>query len=124
VIPAHGYFLIGGAAYTENPMIDAKLSSGITDAASLTLNQSGAVVDALCFYVDAASQGAFGPSFHCEGTPVPNLPHTNQSTPLSNVDASLERKPGGASGACTDTGDNASDFSAKAPADPQSSTSP
>jgi hypothetical protein len=40
-----------------------------------------------------------------------------------NVDASLERKPGGSAGNCTDTGDNAADFAAVMPANPQSSAS-
>jgi hypothetical protein len=43
---------------------------------------------------------------------------------MAGTDASIERKPGGAGGNCTDTGDNASDFTAQTPATPMSTASP
>jgi hypothetical protein len=124
VIPAHGHFLIVGLAYTQSPAKDASLSSGITDAASIILRQGTTTIDALCYAYDATTQAAFDATFQCAGTPVSNLPHDNQSSTTSNVDVSIERKPGGAGGNCTDTGDNAADFATTTPATPMSSTSP
>jgi hypothetical protein len=123
IIPAHGHFLIAGTAYTEMPAADEALSSGITDATSLRLSQSGAVVDAVCYAFDATSQMPFtsDATYTCEGTPVTN-PHNNATS--TNTDASIERKPGGAGGNCTDTGNNSADFAALMPANPQSSASP
>jgi hypothetical protein len=59
-----------------------------------------------------------GVGFTCEGTPVMNPAGT------SNVDESMERRPGGALGSCTDAGDNAADFRELIPAQPQSTASP
>ena len=123
-IPAHGHFLIAGAGYAQAPAADASLSSGIPDAASLVLTHAGATVDALCYAYDAATQAAFDPSFTCAGTPASNLPHDDKSSAASNVDASLVRKPGGAGGNCTDTGDSAADFVTETPAQPESTASP
>jgi hypothetical protein len=124
VIPAHGYFLVAGLTYAQSPAKDAQLSSGITDAASIIVRQGTTVLDAICFYQDATTQAAYDATFTCEGTPVSNLPHDGKSTASSNVDASLERLPGGAGGNCTDTGDSASDFVTRMPASPRSSASP
>jgi hypothetical protein len=51
---------------------------------------------------------------------VNNLPHDNAMSVAGNVDASIERKPGGALGNGTDTGSNVADFTgAVTPANPQ-----
>jgi hypothetical protein len=49
-------------------------------------------------------------------------PHDNTSS--TDVDASVERKPGGVGGNGQDTGDNAADFSTAMPANPQDLASP
>jgi hypothetical protein len=122
-IPAWGHFLIAGSNYAGPPLADAALTSGITDASSVRLVHGTSTVDALCFSFDTTTTAAYDATYTCEGTPVDNLPHDNSNTTASNVDASIERKPGGSAGNCTDTGDNASDFVALMPAKPQSSTS-
>ncbi len=116
-IPAWGHYLIGGTAYAGSPAADDALSSGITDSAGLQLVQSGTTVDAVCYYSGA---NPFDATFTCEGTPVVN-PHDNSTA--TNVDASIERAPGGSGGNCTDTGDNAADFISQMPSTPQSTTS-
>ncbi len=123
-IPPWGHFLIAGAAYTETPAGDQPLTTGLPDAASLWLVHSGATVDAVCYAYDTATQAAFDASFTCAGTAVSNLPHNNASSAASDVDASIARKPGGAGGNCTDTGDNEADFVAQSPATPESTASP
>ncbi|MFT3769995.1 MAG: lamin tail domain-containing protein [Minicystis sp.] len=122
VIPAHGHFLIAYTGYTQAPAADEALSSGITDATSLRLVQSGTMVDAVCYAFDTASQMPFlsDATYTCEGMPATN-PHNNATT--TNDDASIERKPGGAAGNCTDSGDNATDFALTMPATPMSSQS-
>ncbi len=57
-------------------------------------------------------------NYVCEGAPISNLPHNNGSPAGSNVDQSLERKPGGAFGNRKQTFDNPTDWQATAPADP------
>ena len=61
------------------------------------------------------------PGFICEGTPVNNLPHNDSNA--SNVDASLERKPGGSSGNLQDTNDSALDFNNNPTPDPHNLSS-
>jgi hypothetical protein len=122
VIPAHGHFLIttitGTGPYSQSPAPDEALSSGITDATSLRLTNNGALVDAVCYAFDATSANVFttDTTYTCEGAPITTNPHNNSTT--TNVDASIERKPGGTAGNCTDTGDNASDFIVQMPATP------
>jgi hypothetical protein len=123
VVPAWGHFLIGGTSYTETPAADSSLSSGITDASSLELVQSGTTVDAVCYYFDSTTLAAFDATYTCEGTPVSNLPHDNTTAGASDSDSSIERAPGGTGGNCTDTGNNSADFVTQAPATPQSTTS-
>ncbi len=60
----------------------------------------------------------------CQGAGVSNLPHNNNSTASSNVNVSVERKPGGALGNGQNTSDNAADFTGNVPSNPQSTTSP
>ncbi len=118
-VPAWGHYLITGSSYTESPASDDTLSSGVTDATSLKLVQSGTTVDAVCYYFGTTNP--FDSTYACEGTPVVN-PHDN--TTSTDVDASIVRKPGGAAGNCTDTGDNASDFQTSTPATPLDTSSP
>ena len=122
-IPSHGHFLIVGSAYAQSPAGDETLTSGITDATSVKLTHSGAVVDAVCYAFDAATSASFAtdPTFSCEGTPVTN-PHNNATA--TNDDASIERKLAGNAGSCNDTGDNAADFFTQMPATPQNAMSP
>jgi hypothetical protein len=126
VIPAHGHFLIVGTAYVESPAGDEPLTTGITDATSLQLVQGGASVDAVCYAFDAATDMPFltDATYTCKGAPANNLPHNNGTAGASNSDVSIERKPGGAGGNCTDTGDNSADFATQMPATPMSSQSP
>ncbi|MFO0762735.1 MAG: hypothetical protein U0359_40230 [Byssovorax sp.] len=125
VIPSHGHFLITNATgYTQMPAGDESLKSGITDATSLELLQSGAVIDAVCYAFSAGTKATLmGAGYVCEGMPADNLPHKDTSG-VGDADVSIQRKPGGALGNCTDTGDNASDFVTTTPAEPQNSQSP
>ncbi|MFT3766682.1 MAG: DUF4215 domain-containing protein [Minicystis sp.] len=122
VIPAHGHFLIAFTGYTQMPAPDEALSTGITDATSLRLMHSGTKVDAVCYGFDTTSKAPFttDATYTCEGAPVTN-PHNNATA--TNADASIERKPGGSAGNCSDTGDNATDFATLMPANPQNSQS-
>ena len=126
VIPAHGHILFTGSDYNAATTNDDVLSVGITDASSVLLLHNGNVVDALCFYYDAATLALYSTdlTYICEGTPVSNLPHNNTASGSSNTDASLERKPGGALGNAQDTGDNASDFASGVSPDPHNLASP
>jgi len=123
-VPAWGHFLLAGAGYTEMPAADEALSIGIVDAASLLLVHAGTTVSAVCYAYNATTLAAFDTTFTCAGTPASNLPHDNTSSAGSDTDASLARRPGGAAGNCTDTGDSAADFVASTPASPRSSASP
>jgi len=123
-IPPYGHYLIVGSSYTQLPAGDDMLSSSITDAGSVRLLNGTAVVDAICYYFDATTQLAFTGDYSCEGSPVSNQPHDNSSTATSNVDVSLERKPGGTGGNCTDTDDNTADFDIASPAYPENTQSP
>jgi hypothetical protein len=124
VVPAWGHYLIAGTGYAQMPAADAALSSGIPDSAGVQLLQAGQVVDAVCYGYNPTTLAAFDATFACAGTPVSNLPHDNISSAASDVDASIVRRPGGPAGNCTDSGDNAADFTAASPATPTSSTSP
>jgi hypothetical protein len=124
VIPSKGHVLIVGTGYAQSPAADAALSAGITDAASVRLLYMGATVDSVCYYYNTSTLTSLqGAGFTCEGTPVTNLPHNDGTSIASNSDASIERKPGGALGNCTDAGDSATDFSNIAPAAPQNAAS-
>jgi Cys-rich repeat protein len=131
-IPPHGHTLYANSAAVggyNNSAVKADVigattagyATGIPDAAAVLLVHGAGTkpVDALCFYIDATTQstltGCSAAYDYCEGNAVLN-PHDN--TPATNVDASLERKPGGAMGNTADTNDNASDFMATKPADP------
>ncbi|HVY49804.1 MAG TPA: lamin tail domain-containing protein [Minicystis sp.] len=125
-IPAYGHFLATGSHYDGGVAGDATFSSGVTDAASVVLRHGAEVVDAVCFSFNAATQSnltSCATPYVCRGTPASNLPHDNTAHAGSNVDASLERGPGGASGNGDDTSDNATDFASNAAPTPQSTTS-
>jgi hypothetical protein len=124
VIPPWGHFLVAGLSYTQSPLNDDSLIAGLTDAGGLRLVKGTTVLDTVCLYYDAVTEAALNASFGCAGTPVSNLPHNNAGGAASNVDVSVERKPGGSLGNCTDTGDNASDFMTQAPATPMNTSSP
>jgi hypothetical protein len=112
--------LLASAAYTQMPAADEQLSAGITDASGVRLSQSGTVIDAVCYAYDAASATPFtnDATYTCEGAPITNNPHNNATN--TNVDASIARSPTG----CSDTDDNATNFTSVSPANPQSSASP
>jgi hypothetical protein len=119
-IPANGHFLITGTSYTQMPVGDDTLSTGITDAASLRLVHVSTTVDAVCYSFSPSTLSALqGATFTCEGTPVSNLPHNDKTT--GNGDVSIERAPGGTKGNCTDTDDNSADFVSQSPATPENS---
>jgi hypothetical protein len=123
-IPSHGHFLIANTGYAQLPAKDdASVTSGITDASSVVLKKTAAVIDAVCYGFSAATKATLGGvGYLCEGMPADNLPHNN--TPgVGDADVSIQRLPGGALGNCIDTGDNAVDFFTTTPAAPQSSTS-
>ncbi len=121
-IPAKGHFLITGGAYAQSPAGDDTLSQSITDAASLSLEHNGTKIDSVCFYYDALTLGyEQNLGYPCEGMPVFN-PHDD--TTGTNVDKSIERKPGGAAGNCTDTDDNLTDFTISKPSTPENAASP
>jgi hypothetical protein len=122
-IPSHGHFLVAGNTYSQKPLGDATLLSGIGDASSVRLLQGGVVVDSVCFAYSQATASILttpGNGYTCNGSPADNSPHNDTSTLASNVDQSVERKPGGAAGNCTSTGDDSADFLKTSPAAPQS----
>lgn len=123
-IPAFGHFLIGGSAYVSSPGVDESLAAGITDASSLRLVQSSVTIDAVCYAFDATIAAVFtnDATYTCEGPPMAQNPHDNTNS--TNTDSSIERKPGGSNGNCTDTDQSAADFAVTAPSTPQSSQSP
>jgi hypothetical protein len=133
VIPPHHHFLIAGWEYAQMPaadapMINSDVTASLADAGSIRLTFSGNTVDAVCFAYDAGSAmtlaGGCTVGYICHGMPVSNLPHDGSSGMTSAVDVSFERKPGGAAGNATDTGDNKSDFQKAVPANPQNLMSP
>jgi hypothetical protein len=122
VIPSHGHILYANntaPAYNGAVTADATYAAGFTDASSLVLLHGGTVVDAMCFSYDASSlavlTGCSAP-YTCMGTPVVN-PH--DGTAATNMDTSLERRPGGPLGNMTSTGDSAADFVTTQPASPR-----
>jgi hypothetical protein len=129
VIPPHGHILYANAAgFSESAATPADgtypMIYGIPDAASVILVHGNAVVDALCYYYDATTQatlGCPGNPYTCSGTPVMS-PHDN--TTSTDVNSSLERRPGGSSGNTQNTQDNAADFITTTPADPHDLASP
>jgi hypothetical protein len=94
----------------------------ISDAASLRLVHAGVPVDVVCYFFDPTTlMELTTKGYMCAGTPVFN-PHDN--TTSTDVDTSIARKPGGVAGNCTDTGDNAADFTLMSPSTPADTASP
>ena len=125
-LPAWGHFLIVGSGYSETPAGDETLSNGITDSASVILNHGNSTVDAVCYYATNLTLAVATTDYAtatCEGTPVSNAPHSDNSGAGSDVDSSIVRKPGGSGNNCTDTNDSAADFVSEMPAVPRSSAS-
>jgi hypothetical protein len=123
-IPSHGHILYANAnGYSESGTVPEdgtySASFGIPDASSVLLFHGAALIDVVCFYFDAATEGALtgctADPYTCAGTPVMN-PHDN--TTASDNNMSLERKPGGAGGNAVNTHQSAADFSVDATADP------
>lgn len=124
-IPPHGHFLITGSNYADSVSPDDKLAVGITDAASMRLRQNGANVDVVCYYHanDPGSATSFlnFVDYDCAGLALGN-PHNDAAS--TDTDASLERKPGGTAGNCTDTGNNGKDFVVQVPSTPEDRQGP
>jgi hypothetical protein len=121
-IHAHGYLLLAGSGYTQTPDPDDHLSVGLTDAASLVLQQVFTPIDTICFYHDATTQFDLANAFFtCEGTPVLNAHDDSDGT---DSDTSLERRKGHGVDDCTDSDDNALDFVLQTPATPSSTQTP
>lgn len=117
IVPAHGHVLVAGPAYSAATIPDDALSSGIADKVSVVVRRAGTVLDAVCLYCGATDP--FDATYDCEGAAFVLVGCTS-----NNSDRSLERKPGGALGSGTDTGDSATDFQITTPADPQNLSSP
>lgn len=128
VIGPHKHLLFTNSQAYNGPVAgDATYASGFGDGGSMVLKHAGVVVDALCFYFNATSQTLLASCptpYICEGAPISNAPHTDTSTAASNVDKSIERKPGGAAGNGQDTDDTASDFVNNTTSNPQNLMSP
>ena len=107
-VPAHGHFLLANsAAYSGSVLADQTYSSGIADDGGLAIaNDSDQIVDQVGMSVGSAFK---------EGTALgPQSGAANQS---------YERKPGGLFGSGQDANDNATDFQALTPSDPQNLSS-
>ena len=133
VIPPHHHFLIGGWEYVQMPpadvaMLNSNVTNSLADAGSVWVSFGSVTVDAVCFSYDTATSGLItggcSVSYLCHGAQVNNLPHNGSGSATSNVDASFERKPGGALGNGQDTADNKADFLKNTPATPQNLASP
>jgi hypothetical protein len=113
-IPGHGHFLLAGAGYAGTTAADVQLSvmqgGLIGDKGAVVVKDQATILDALCLY---CGSGTFDASYLCEGNAFSLTGCTG------TTDQSAERKPGGAAGNGTDTGDNSMDFVRAAPANPQ-----
>jgi hypothetical protein len=111
VVPPHEHFLVVGSAPTA--VGDALLVSGITDETSVVLKNGAAVVDAVCW-----NCGTNSFTDHiCQGAPVTVTGCGNAT------DRSIERKPGGVLGNCSDT-NSPDDWQLITPSFPQNLSSP
>src|SRR5262249_54656867 len=129
-IPPHGHMLFvnnSNPGYDGPTQGDGTYMTSIPDASSVMLLHNGVVVDAVCFYFDAATLANLttcATPDTCEGMPASNLPHDTTNNGASNSDVSIERKPRGAAGNGQDTGDSATDFVNNTPSTPQNLASP
>ena len=127
MIAAYGHYLLtSSSTHYMGPAGDDTYGTGITDAASLLLVHDGITVDALCFFQEDQPDSAdtfLDPvnKFTCEGQPVSN-PHDGTDGTDTNV--SLERKPGGAAGNCTDSDHNDDDFITQPSPSPEGTSAP
>ncbi len=127
VIPSHGHLLFTNASamgYNGAVVGDATYTTGFTDSGQIVLLRSGALVDSLCYYFSASTQGNLTcptpPAmwFACQGA-VSNSPHNDTTGGSSATDVSMDRKPGGAAGNGQSTGNNTTDFTGSVTANPQ-----
>ena len=95
------HYLVGGGAYSGSVPADGTFAPGglPVDGGILITLADGTVIDKVGTSILAA-----------EGTPL---------VPLTNPDQTYERKPGGILGSCYDSNNNAFDFMAINPGDPQ-----
>jgi hypothetical protein len=132
-VPPHRHLLIANPSYTGVVTPDAMLlgtmpNVSLEDAGSLALTHAGKLIDAVCYSYDSNTAATLASgcavAYVCEGMALSNLPHDNTGNASSNVDTSLERKPGGNLGNTQDSGDNKADFQVTAPAKPHNLASP
>ncbi len=112
------YYLItnsnAGGPYSGSVAGDQTYASGVTDSGgiALTLNDGVTIIDQVgmnnC------------PTCYKETTPLTSL----GATAASNLDRGYERKMGGGSDSCDDSGNNLSDFQLITPSNPQNSSTP
>ena len=121
-IPPHGHYLIVGSSYSGAAMPDDVFSSAIANEASLVLYANGsAPIDAVCYYTKS-DPGDFGGDWYtCAGEPVKN---PQDGSTAATIDRSIARKPGYGMGSCTDSNDNAQDFTVESPSMPENTASP
>jgi hypothetical protein len=129
VIGPHRHLLLtNSVGYDGLAVGDDTYMIALNDTSSVVLNHGTTVIDAVCYYIDASSLANLtscpGAAYTCEGAPVSNLPHDNSTAGSSNTDVTIERKPGGAAGNGTDTGNSSADFISGRAANAQNLTSP
>lgn len=115
ILESGQHYLIAAAGYDDSVTPDLIYPGGTT---SSSISNDGGIAlfapSAPNVPVDAVGM-SIGSEYK-EGTPLPPL--------LENLDQSYERKLGGTSDSCIDTGDNLADFSLINPSQPQNKASP
>jgi hypothetical protein len=106
-LPSHHHYLIAGLSYPGAPVADAAVSGGFGDNSSLVLKHGGTLIDAVCYGGSTANFAGLT----CEGTPF--------TINMTDVDVSIQRKPGAAGGNCVDHNDSSSDWMVTMPSQPQ-----
>ncbi len=109
-IPTRGHFLFvnSAAPAAQVALADQTYGTGITDDGGVAITMpNDTIVDQV---------GLNAGSAYKEGTTLTAL--------TTNTNQGYERKPGGASGSTTDTGNNSTDFQLRTPSDPQNLASP
>ena len=115
-IVSHGYVLIAGSGYNGATTADATVNLAIADAGGVRLMHGAAVVDAVCYGASSDTSKLQDGTFTTEWDPAI---YTN----TADADISIQRKPGGASGNGSDSGDNSADFLNQAAASPRNRAS-
>lgn len=110
IIPPHEHFLVVGTSPSFTG--DDVLTSGLADEASVVLKNNGTLVDAVCW--NCGTNNFTDQS--CQGAPVAVTGCANA------VDRSIERKPGGTIGNCSDT-NSPDDWQVITPSFPQNLSS-